>query len=465
MAQFDSSIIFRQNPYTGPTVEDVQNKQNMNALRNTLGEGYNINDPKVINAMMARDPDMGLKLMTNANSMRKTESDAATAEQERMTTELDRYVPVALAVAQAGDQPAWAELHGELTQVFPSLGRSLPTEVGKAGPAIQAYVDARRSLKGGSLPGAKTVQTANGVFIINPDNTVEPLIGSDGKQVMSLAMGVAETSGQYGVQRSNIAADASKYGANVRATTAAQGQLAQNERQVAKAMTDAGMKGVTRGVVVAPGEQPGADQPGVAASVPDKKRMVELQAALPKARAALAATEDKFTSLTTDIDELINDPALKKITGDELAQYRGSFPSLFGGDASRAQSKLETIIARGTFSELAKMRQESPTGGALGNVSDKEGSLLGQGFGELKQAQNAKDVIAALNKIRADLARSRARLRGAFAEEFGPVDNAGGAAAPAPAGGGVTVTTPDGASITFPDQRSADAFKKEAGLP
>lgn len=193
MAQFDSSIIFRQNPYTGPTVEDIQGKQNMNALRNTLGEGYNIDDPKVINAMMARDPDMGLKLMTNANSMRKSEADAATAEQERMTTELDRYVPVALAVAQAGDQPAWTELHGELTQVFPSLGRSLPTEVGKAGPAIQAYVDARAKMKsgGGSAAAPKITQTANGVYITTNGITV-PMRDENGNPVQSLGMGTAQ---------------------------------------------------------------------------------------------------------------------------------------------------------------------------------------------------------------------------------------------------------------------------------
>ena len=410
--------------------------------------------------MMARDPDMGLKLMTNANSMRKSEADVAAAEQERMTTELDRYVPVALAVAQAGDQPAWTELRGELAQVFPSLGRSLPTEVGKAAPAVQAYVDARRSLKGisSALPYQATemggylrkFNKATGKFELELDGDGNPIPAN-----------TITTTGMRG----ETAREVSKTNAQSREAVAAANAAAAAARQDAKAFSQAAVAGVTGATVTRVGEQPSQDLPGVAASKPDKKRMVELQTALPKARVNLVAAEDKLTSLDAEIGALINDPALKKITGDELAQYRGSFPSLFGSDASRAQSMLETIIARGTFSELAKMRQESPTGGALGNVSDKEGALLGQGFGELKQAQSAKDVIAALNKIRADLARSRARLRGAFAEEFGPVDNAGGAAAPAPAGGGVTVTTPDGASITFPDQRSADAFKKEAGLP
>jgi hypothetical protein len=465
MAQFDSSIIFRQTPYAGPTADELQGKQNMNALRNTLGEGYNIDDPKVVNAMMARDPDMGLKLMTNANSMRKSASDVATAEQERMTTELDRYVPLALAVAQAGDQPAWSELRGELSQVFPSLGRSLPTEVGKAGPAVQAYIDARRGLKGisSALPYQATEMGGYLQRFNRATGKMELVLDNAGNPMPSNAIRTAGIGAESRETVAGIGADVRRYGIDVGADTASQNRVAQGERQTAKAMTEAGMQGVTRGVVVAPGQQPAPDQPGVAASVPDKKRMVELQAALPKARASLSATEDKITSLDADIDSLINDPSLAKITGDELATYRGSFPTLFGPGAARAQAKLKAIIAQGVFSELADIKQQSPTGSALGSVSDKEGALLAAGFGELAQAQTAKDVVAALNKIKATLARSRARLRGAFDEEYGQLNTAGGAVAPA--GGGVTVTTPDGASITFPDQRSADAFKKEAGLP
>jgi hypothetical protein len=437
MAQFDSSIIFRQTPYAGPTADELQSKQNLNALRNTLGEGYSIDDPKVVNAMMARDPDMGLKLMTNANSMRKSASDVATAEQERMTTELDRYVPVAQAVAQAKDQPAWTELRGELTQLFPTLGNSLPTEVEKAGPAVEAYINARRGLKGisSALPYQATEMGGYLQSFNKATGKYELVLDNEGRPMRSNAITTTGMRGETAKTVAGIGADVRRYGFDVAADTAAQNRAAQGERQTAKQQSDAAMKGVNPNVVVAPGQAPATTGEPGASSIPEAKRMSELRGALPKARASLSATEDKLTSLDADIASLINDPALAKITGDELAQYRGSFPTLFGPGAARAQAKLKTIIAQGVFSELADIKQQSPTGSALGSVSDKEGALLAAGFGELAQAQQAKDVVAALNKIRTTLARSRARLRGAFDEEYAPIINAGtpagGAAAPA----------------------------------
>jgi len=433
MAELDPSIILKGTPYTGPTQTEIDARQNMNALRNMLGAGQSIDSPEVINAMMARDPDMGLKLMTNANTMQTDAATRQAKQQEARLAELDALLPVGAAIVKNNDQQAWSEFRMHLGQRYPEALNGFPERVEQGGAALQEYLNARRGLRGGSLPGAKAVQTANGVFMINPDNTTTPLIGPDGNQVMSLGMGTAQIGAQ---SRETVAG----IGAQSREAVAAANAAAAAERQVAKAQTDAGMKGVNRGVVVAPGQQPAPDQPNAAPNVLEAKRRSELQATLPKARASLSATEDKLTSLDADIASLINDPALAKITGDELAQYRGSFPTLFGPGAARAQSKLEAIIAQGVFSELAEIKQQSPTGSALGAVSDKEGALLAAGFGELKQAQKAEDVVTALNKIKASLARSRARLRDAFNEEYGPIINAG----TAPAGGAAAPADPLG---------------------
>jgi hypothetical protein len=221
MAQFDSSIIFRQTPYAGPTADELQSKQNLNALRNTLGEGYGIDDPKVVNAMMARDPDMGLKLMTNANSMRKSASDVATAEQERMTTELDRYVPLAMAVAQGKDQPAWSELRGELAQVFPSLGRSLPTDVGKALPAIQAYYDARVKMKGGSQALPFQFTELGGQLGVGDKRSgaYAPVYGPDGQPLVSNPVQVAGINAEREIQKTQMTTDTSRANAQLSADT------------------------------------------------------------------------------------------------------------------------------------------------------------------------------------------------------------------------------------------------------
>lgn len=430
MAELDPSIIFRQEKYSGPTQAELDAKQNMNALRNMLGAGQSIDSPEVINAMMARDPDMGLKLMTNASTLQTNQASLQAKQQEARIARLNKLVPTALAIAKNRDQLAWSQLKTYLQQIDPEAVMGYPDNVEQAETFVQNFIDAQRAQKGGGGQAAtRAVQTANGVFLVSPSGEYTPMIGDDGRQVMSLGMGVAQTN-----------ADVRRYGIDVGADTAERNRAAAAERQVAKAQTDAGMKGVNRGVVVAPGQQPAPDQPNAAPNVLEAKRRSELQATLPKARASLSATEDKLTSLDADIASLINDPALAKITGDELAQYRGSFPTLFGPGAARAQSKLEAIIAQGVFSELAEIKQQSPTGSALGAVSDKEGALLAAGFGELKQAQTAQDVITALNKIRASLARSRARLRSTFDEEYGPIINAGAA----PAGGAAAPADPLG---------------------
>ena len=437
MAELDPYILFRQKEYSGPTQDELDAKQDMNALRNMLGAGQSIESPEVVNSMMARNPDLGLKLQTNANTMQTNQANLQAKQQEARIARLNGLVPTALAIAKNRDQPAWSQFKTYLQQIDPEAVMGYPDNVEQAETFVQNFIDAQRAQKGVSsaLPYQATEMGGYLQRFNRATGQMELVLDNQGRPMPANAVRTAGIGAESRETVAGIGADVRRYGIDVGADTASQNRVAQGERQTAKALTEAGMQGVTRGVVVAPGQQPAPDQPGVAASVPDKKRMVELQAALPKARASLSATEDKLTSLDADINSLITDPALAKITGDELAQYRGSFPTLFGPGAARAQAKLKTIIAQGVFSELADIKQQSPTGSALGSVSDKEGALLAAGFGELAQAQNAKDVVAALNKIRATLARSRARLRSAFDEEYGQLNNAGGAA-PAPVGGG-----------------------------
>jgi len=61
----------------------------------------------------------------------------------------------------------------------------------------------------------------------------------------------------------------------------------------------------------------------------------------------------------------------------------------------RAENLAATIDAIGSgisLENLNQMRQASPTGGALGNVSDKQSGLLAEAFGSLRQSQS-KDLF------------------------------------------------------------------------
>jgi len=434
MAELDPYIIFRQKEYSGPTQDELDAKQDMNALRNMLGAGKSIDSPEVVNAMMARNPDIGMKLTSNANTMQNDAATRQTKQQEARIARLNGLVPTALAIAKNKDQPAWSQFKAYLHQIDPEAVMGYPDDVNKAEGFVQNFIDAQRAQKGVSsaLPYQATEMGGYLQRFNRATGQMELVLDNEGRPMRANAITAAGIGAESREAVAGIGADVRRYGIDVGADTAAKSELGRNARQDAAAYSQAAKAGVTGATVTPVGAAaPSPDQPGVAASVPEAKRKSELRAALPKARASLSATEDKLTSLDADIASLINDPALAKITGDELAQYRGSFPTLFGPGAARAQAKLKAIIAQGVFSELAAIKQQSPTGSALGSVSDKEGALLAAGFGELAQAQTAKDVVTALNKIRTTLARSRARLRGAFDEEYGQLNTAGGA----PAGG------------------------------
>ena len=65
------------------------------------------------------------------------------------------------------------------------------------------------------------------------------------------------------------------------------------------------------------------------------------------------------------------------------------------------------------------MRQDSPTGGALGNVTVQELTRLESVLGSLKIGQDDDQLIKNLNDLRSTLLQMRAARRQAFKEEFG----------------------------------------------
>ncbi len=64
------------------------------------------------------------------------------------------------------------------------------------------------------------------------------------------------------------------------------------------------------------------------------------------------------------------------------------------------------------------MRAASPTGGALGNVSNVEGERLRQAFGALNQTQNTDSVRRELARIADETSAFRQRMRSAFDETY-----------------------------------------------
>jgi hypothetical protein len=136
------------------------------------------------------------------------------------------------------------------------------------------------------------------------------------------------------------------------------------------------------------------------------------EAKYPQATSAIKSFDAKTDKFDRDIAELLaNEKGLNEITG--FFSGRTDL-SAMSKDARRALALFNTITAKGGFSELQDMRNASPTGGALGNVSNQEGKQLIDSFGALSRTQDANDVRKSLTNARADLQNLKTRMREAY---------------------------------------------------
>ena len=202
---------------------------------------------------------------------------------------------------------------------------------------------------------------------------------------------------QYGIDRGKLAVDQGTLGVRQGELGIRQGELGVNQgklqldRDKFRAETDAALAAAR-------------DTSGL---TPEQQR--ERTAKFPKAQLA-------YKSATQDIDSIIED--LRKLSASEgLASITGGIegrtPSI-RAKATAAQALYDKILAKGQFRALQQMREASPTGGALGNVSDTEGAMLRASFGALNQAQSDESLRSSIGDVIADLERSKSNITEAY---------------------------------------------------
>lgn len=152
-------------------------------------------------------------------------------------------------------------------------------------------------------------------------------------------------------------------------------------------------------------------------------------AGLPAARARVAAMDQNMTRLDQAMAELESDPGLTNITGS----IAGRTPNLTN-QATGAQAKLDSIKSQIFVSALQSMREASKTGGAVGNVSNREGDKLENTLAALGQAQSTEDFKKQLTKARQQLRLSQEIIKNAYDEQYGSMQPKA-----APAAGGWSV--------------------------
>lgn len=160
------------------------------------------------------------------------------------------------------------------------------------------------------------------------------------------------------------------------------------------------------------------------------KGIAERNLGQPQAEMALSSAVSGLDRLENAATEIRNDPALGRVTG-----VYGMIPNYPGGQAAGVQAKLETLKSQVSFSVLQAMRDASKTGGALGQVSDKENELLQNNLAALNQAQSVEDFQRELDKIVEFTRGAKQRMQNAYMQTYGGQASPQGSSAPQ--GGGV----------------------------
>jgi hypothetical protein len=160
-----------------------------------------------------------------------------------------------------------------------------------------------------------------------------------------------------------------------------------------------------------------------------------------KARSAAQAAKSKYDSTITVARRLLANPALNGILGNIQGNIPDTALSLISQDAADALSDYNNLLTIAGFQELQTMRDNSPTGGALGQVSDSENKMLQQSaFASSRTQSEAKFRRSLLDYI-ARLEGSRDRVLRAYEDQFGERISGGGKAPAKPAAGKKTSTS------------------------
>lgn len=128
------------------------------------------------------------------------------------------------------------------------------------------------------------------------------------------------------------------------------------------------------------------------------KAEIEAQNAQRKAAVEKAAFREPVDNILGVIDAAANAHRLTRKGGPASDPWGRAITSkLPGTNARDISGYLDTIGANTAFEKLSQMRQESPTGGAVGNVSDKDLVLL-------KSTIASLDLGQSTDKLQKDLA-------------------------------------------------------------
>jgi hypothetical protein len=129
-------------------------------------------------------------------------------------------------------------------------------------------------------------------------------------------------------------------------------------------------------------------------AIPNGPAALEQEAAAAKAAAGGGRRDlatDIITTAATKAREALNSGAITAGTPGAIAA------NLPESQAAELRRQVDVLKANATIENLTAMRQASPTGGALGSVTEKEGAMLAAASGAIDPNASPEQVAAAID--------------------------------------------------------------------
>ena len=134
---------------------------------------------------------------------------------------------------------------------------------------------------------------------------------------------------------------------------------------------------------------------------------------------AMEGVTAKYDKTIALAERLLKNPALDGIIGNVQGNIPETVLSLASQDAANALSDYNALLAVAGFQELQAMRDASPTGGALGQVSDSENRLLQQSAFASSRTQSEAKFRESIKTYLKLLRESKARVEKAYERTYG----------------------------------------------
>lgn len=134
---------------------------------------------------------------------------------------------------------------------------------------------------------------------------------------------------------------------------------------------------------------------------------------------AMEGVTAKYDKTIALAERLLKNPSLDGIIGNIQGNIPETVLSLSSQDAANALSDYNALISVAGFQELQAMRDASPTGGALGQVSDSENRLLQQSAFASSRTQSEAKFRESLKTYLKLLRESKGRVEKAYERTYG----------------------------------------------